>query len=331
MKEVKKNNQKPHTSESLRGGTAVKRKKKMTTPAKILIGFIAVLLVGIICLSFLVFRKYSRIQSAQNQANQLYTPSSEETDIMDDTPAEVDPETGVVSDFNPLYEKNNETVGHISIPGTKLSTPIVQGTDNVYYLNHNFFRESSLGVPFVDSRATIKQDYMSTNITIYGHAAKDGSYFAPIKDYRTVDFYKKNPIVNFDTIYGKGKYKIIGAFIAKVKNTASTTDDPEEFNYQDYIDMSSEEQFNAYIAEVTKRSYFKTGVDVEYGDQLLTLSTCDDQIDSSDKTPYRMVVVARKVRGGESINVDVSGATANTDMIMPKAWQEKYKKANPYK
>lgn len=319
------------------GTTAVKKKKKLTTPAKVIIAITAVLLAGCIVMGGLVWRKYARIQSAQGKANDLYTPVTENEaddpsshEVIDDTPAVVDPSTGVVSDFNSLFEENDDTIGHISIPGTKLSTPVVQGDDNVYYLDHNFFRESTLGVPFADFRASISQDYTSNNVTIYGHAAKDGSYFAPIKEYRTLEYYKQHPVINFDTIFsGKGRYKIIGALIAKVNNGTGTPNDPEEFNYHDYVNMS-EEDFDTYIDEVLKRSYFDTGVDVKYGDQLITLSTCDDEIEDSLTTPYRMIVVARKVRPGESTEVDLSAASENTDMLMPQAWVDKYKKSNPY-
>lgn len=311
------------------GGAAVKpRKKKMNLGVRILLIIIALLVVFGLVMGGLVWRKYAIIREGQDKANALY-PAADQSTSTDSTSQAIDPETGIIPDFNNLHEENQDVIGHLSIPDTKLKTPVVQGTDNEYYLNHNFFKESTLGVPFADYKASITKDYVSDNITIYGHAAKDGSYFAPVKLYRTVDYYKAHPIVQFDTIYGKGQYKIIGAFIARVSN-ASSSGDPEEFNYQDYMDLT-EETFNQYIEEIGKRSYFDTGVDVKYGDKLITLSTCDDEIIDSLSTPYRMVVVARKVRAGESASVDTSKAAANTDMIMPSAWSEKNGgKANPY-
>ncbi|MEG1027628.1 MAG: hypothetical protein RSE07_02970, partial [Oscillospiraceae bacterium] len=58
--------------------------------------------------------------------------------------------------------------------------------------------------------------------------------------------------------------------------------------------------------------------------------TCDTELDSSLTTPYRMVLVARKIRDGEKTTVDVSKAQANTEMIMPDGWMDKKGKQNPY-
>ena len=72
---------------------------------------------------------------------------------------------------------------------TKLSTVVVQGTDNDYYLRHNFYGKTILGIPFIDYRASLTAEKQSMNLTIYGHAAQDGSYFAPIKSYKSLDYY----------------------------------------------------------------------------------------------------------------------------------------------
>lgn len=317
-------------SSSVKRSSAEGAKKKMSTSKKVIIAAIGVLLVFALVLLGLVWRKYAIIEGELNNANNLYQDAIDNTASNETEPPssqKVDPNTGVISDFNDLYTENEDTIGHIRIPGTKLNTPVVQGTDNEYYLNHTFYKTSALGVPFADYRATIDPNNTSLNVTIYGHAAKNGTYFSALKDYRTVDFYKEHPIVEFDTIYGKGRYKVIGAMLTRVYNGGDSS--PEEFNYHDYVDMT-ELEFNAFMEELNKRTYFNTGVDVKYGDQLITLSTCDDQIDDSLSTPYRMVVVARKVRYNELVTVDVSQAAANTEMMMPSAWQEKYGKANPY-
>ena len=337
--------QKPPARPPVRqGGAAVKRKKKLSPAAILIIAIASVLVLCVAVLGFLVWRKYNNIDQAISNANSLYPTAassvgsasgssqsqSSEPEIITGDPEELDPTTGVVPEFNELKSTNEDTIGHIRIPDTKLETPVVQYTDNEYYLHRNFFGESALGVPFVDFRATVTQEKMSNNLVIYGHSASNGSYFAALKNYRTVDFYQKHPLVYFDTIYGKGVYKIIGAFVASVDPTQVPAGDPGLFYYHDMLDLDSEEIFNYYLDEVAKRSYFQTGVDVAFGDQLLTLSTCDDEIDSSVGTPYRMVVVARKVRPGESTEVDTAAATPNTGMVMPQKWVEKMGKANPY-
>ncbi|MEG2429918.1 MAG: class B sortase, partial [Oscillospiraceae bacterium] len=142
---------------------------------------------------------------------------------------------------------------------------------------------------------------------------------APVKAYSDISYYKAHPLITFNTIYGKGVYKIIGAF------TVDTTQIDGGFDYNNKIDLTSEE-LNEYVAEVTKRSYFNTEVDVKADDKLITLSTCNGY----NATPMRSCVVARKVRPSETTEVDVSKATENTDMVMPDAWVKKNKKANQY-
>lgn len=308
------------------------KKKKKLNPAGIVITVIAaILLIAVAVMGFLVWRKYDNINRDIEDSNKLYPgaqttssqpagtgddtsePTSSEPIIIDDTPEAVDPVTGVIPDFNELVSTNEDTIGHIRIPDTQLNTPVVQTTDNIYYLDHNFYGKSALGVPFLDYRATVSQERMSNNLTIYGHAAANGTYFAAVKNYKSLDYYKQHPLVYFDSIYGKGVYKIFGAFVAKVKTDSNAANDPEYFNYHDYVDMD-EAQFNEYLAEIAKRTYFDTDVDVVYGDQIITLSTC---YSGETGTPFRMVLVARKVRGGESTAVNVDAATVNADMILP--------------
>ncbi len=329
------------SNEQPKGGAhaAGAKKKKLGLPAIILLVITGVLVVVVAVVGVAIFNKYNNIQQQQSELDLLY-PTADPADMYVaaededwDVTVESEPineELGILQSFEELHKINDDVIGFVRIPGTQLSTPVVQGTDNTYYLDHDYYKKNALGIPFADYRAKITREQLSHNITIYGHSARDGSYFASLKNFNSLDYYKQHPVVTFDTIYGKGTYKIVGAFIAKVTTKAGEAADPEWFNYHEYIDMSST-QFDTFVQEMNKRSYFNTGVDMMYGDQLVTLSTCDTEIIPSGDTPYRMVVVARRVRAGENAAVDTSKATANTEMIMPQAWQDKYGKANPYK
>ena len=311
------------SSKATAAAQAEKPKKKRSKSQTVLLILIVLCLLGALVSGALILGKYWIIQSDQNKVKDLYNTEASSGDAAPETSDELDPETGILSDFNALYNINEDVKGYLWVDGTKLSTVVVQGTDNEYYLRHNFYGKTILGIPFIDYRATLTAEKQSMNLTIYGHAAQDGSYFAPIKEYKSLDYYRAHPVINFDTTYGRAKYKIIGAFMAEVRS-----DLPYYFNYHDYIDMTQEE-YNTFLEEIDKRSYFNTTVDVQYGDEFITLSTCET-LTSEKPTPYRMVVVARKVRPGESYAVDTSSATANTDMIMPEVWVEQNGKANPY-
>ena len=96
------------------------------------------------------------------------------------------------------------------------------------------------------------------------------------------------------------------------------------FDYLNFLD-GTEETFMEYVENVRERSLITTGVDVQPGDRLITLSTC-----SYEFTEARFVVVARKIREGEDPEVDTSEAYKNPDPLMPRVWYELYGGNNPY-
>jgi len=253
------------------------------------------------------------------------------------TPAEepkddrFDEKTGVLKKFSEKYLNNPEFAGHISIEGTLLDFDVAKGTDNAYYLDHTLDKKSDpYGTTFVDFQNVISPDGNSSVITMYGHSKEDdGTYCTAVKEYKSLDFYKKHPTIKFDTIYGEGEYKILGRFIEYV-----ASDNTKMFNYHDYCRNSqtlTEKDFNDYVEKTIKRSYFTAPVDTQFGDEFIAISTCNVEIVNSNKTPYRDVLIARKVRQGESAEVDVSKATINKEMLMPDGWIKKFGKANPYK
>ncbi len=319
--------------------------------SKILAIAAAVLILAALILCVMLIRKYV-VKDINNIPAKDYPPASseeiasgtsassgEEDDFNKELyvpePLVLDPKYNIMADFVDLYETNSDVVGYVRVNDTKIDTAVVQGEDNAFYLNHTIEKKyNAFGVPYVDYRARIEMDYQSDNITIYGHAARDGDIFGAVKEYSDIEYYKKHPYLTFDTIYGKGEYKIIGAFLARVYTDATKQPDPEEFNYHQFVDdTSGGQEFNDFIKGVYARSYFlNEDVDVSYGDKLVTLSTCDSEINAfGAPTDYRRVLVARKMRQGEVKEVDVSKAVINENMLMPKAWQDKFGKENPYK
>ena len=151
------------------------------------------------------------------------------------------------------------------------------------------------------------------NTVIYGHHMADGQMFADLMKYSDVEFYKKRPIISYDTTRGKGKWKIISIF--------KTNTLPEQGEVFIYIvsKFKDDDSFFEYVNEVKKRSLLNIPVDVQKNDKLITLSTC-----SSEFEGFRTVVVARKVRSGESEYVDTNLATKADNPLMPKCWYKKY-------
>lgn len=186
--------------------------------------------------------------------------------------------------FAALRDKNSDFIGWISIDGTNLDFPVMYApTNKDFYLRHDFNKEYSIyGVPYLDEKTTLGANAESDNLIIYGHNMKTGTIFGCLTGYKKADYYQEHPYIEFDTVYGDAQYEVFAAFAIDVVNDTS-------FVYNQYVDMD-EESYNAYVEEVCRRSDVDTGIRPAYGEQLLTLSTCEYSTDNG-----RFVVVARRV------------------------------------
>lgn len=203
--------------------------------------------------------------------------------IVSDAPAADGEETNSAK-FAALRDQNSDFIGWISIEDTKLDFPVMYAPNNKdFYLRHDFNKEYSVyGVPYLDEKTTLGANDQSENLVIYGHNMKTGTIFGCLTGYKEASYYRQHPYVQFDTVYGDGTYEVFAAFSIDVAADTS-------FVYNQYVDMD-EETYNAYVEEVISRSDVDTGIRPVYGEQLLTLSTCEYSSDNG-----RYVVVARRV------------------------------------
>jgi sortase B len=191
---------------------------------------------------------------------------------------------------------NPDYIGYIWIDGCEISDPVFRGEDNEKYLAMTYYgAKNKAGAVFMDWRTVIKPDYVSPNIVLYGHNQKDGTMFGNLKKYRMEDgFYQKNPFVRFNTKYSVGDYVIFAYFVTNALPEQDS--EGEVFRYHDYSEqLRDENTFYTYLDEVYKRSYIIPPLDVRFGDELLTLSTCSTEFRDS-----RFVVFARKLRADET-------------------------------
>ena len=181
-----------------------------------------------------------------------------------------------------VYEQNSDFVGWISIDGTNIDYPVMQTVDNPnYYLKRNFEKQySDYGVPYVQENCDFE---FSDNCVIYGHHMNNGTMFADLCKYADEDFYREHKTIRFDTLSGFGEYEIVAAF----KTIAYSE---QGFKYYHFTRADSAEDFDAYIAKCKELAVYDTGVTAEYGDRLITLSTCE-----YSRQNGRMVVVAKKI------------------------------------
>ncbi len=191
----------------------------------------------------------------------------------------------VLDEYKKLYNSNKKLIGWLKIDDTNIDYPVMQTNNNEYYLDHNMNQEKDRnGALFLDKDCDVVK--RSTNLIIYGHHMKSGRMFGNLDDYESEKYYKKHSLIQFDTIYEKGTYEIMYVFRSRVYSEGEVV-----FKYYQFIDCYSEQEFNSNMQEMAALSLYDTGVTAEYGDQLLTLSTCDSTVDDG-----RFVVVAKKIK-----------------------------------
>lgn len=190
----------------------------------------------------------------------------------------------VLEEYQTLYNKNKRLIGWLKIDDTTIDYPVMQTTNNEYYLDHNFDQEyDKNGSLFLDKDCDVV--HRNTNLIIYGHHMKSGRMFGNLNSYSSREYGEKHSLIRFDTIYEKGTYEVMYVFRSRIYN-----EDEVVFKYYQFLDADSATEFDSYMQEMAALSLYDTGVTASYGDELLTLSTCD-----SSETDGRFVVVAKKV------------------------------------
>ena len=295
----------------------------------------AIVLIASIVVLIIYFKTQYDAEQAEKERQAAYESAMKETTVTvittttptETTTAETEPPPLVMLDeIKQFYEQNPDTAGWITVDGTRINDVVVQAKDNDYYHTRDFDGTASqAGSLYADFRCTINDYVQSDNIIIYGHDQKDDTKFGSLDSYKILknnagnfDFYKEHPTFEFNSLYERNTYKIIACFVIEVDPAHSPTG--EIFDYHNYVIFGGEEHYNEYMDKVMERTEINTGVDVEYGDKFVTLSTCSTEFSNS-----RFVVIGRKVRPGEDPSVDVSKAELNEDVKEPD-WNYIYKK-----
>ncbi|MCL2071762.1 MAG: class B sortase [Oscillospiraceae bacterium] len=226
------------------------------------------------------------------------------------------PPPEILPKYEEWLERNEDVAGWVRLGDTRIDYPILQGDDNDYYMLHDIDGNVCLYESCITADYKLIFDGLniSDNMLLYGHNSAKGTYFAPLSNfYRTtldgsLSYYKKYPVVNIDTLYEESEWKI---FATVLMNTQEKFGDV--FRFWEYPEFEDEDDFHSYILNVMDRSVLFTDVDIEYGDKIATLSTC--LYPYGKEVDTRCVVFARKIRPGESSEVDTDKATRNTGVL----------------
>ena len=222
--------------------------------------------------------------------------------------------------FNDLLKINSDIKGWIKIDDTPIDYPVLQSSQEnpEFYLNKNYKKEKdNSGSIFINSYYSMF-DNKTQNVVMHGHSMKNGRMFGALLKYSSLDFYKNHPIIDFDTIYESGKWKIFA-----IIKTNSKEEDGPIFNY--FIpNFNSQYEFLEFIYEIKIRSILDIPVDIAKNDKIISLSTCSYEMDG-----FRTVVFARKIRENESENINFEDLRMNKNPLMPEIWYKKNKKTIP--
>ena len=271
---------------------------KKDTKAKIkkIYIFIYAILIFLIILSLLYIIKFSLLKKeaiAQSNLLNNYTNAiisstlkEEKNKILNEVPNQTSiEETERILAVKELKKENSDIVGWLEIENTNINYPVLQGTDNEYYMTHNYKKEKSKnGSIFLNNE--YDWSIPSSNLLIYGHNLNNGTMFQELLKYADESFYIEHPIIHFTTTKEDAKYEIISVFKSRVYYKS----EENVFRYYYFINANSEAEYNQFVSDAKKASLYNIDATAKYGDQLITLSTCSYHVKDG-----RFAVVGRKI------------------------------------
>lgn len=252
-----------------------------------------ILVVIIICCStYLLWDLYYSYneQTAIKQMRIEKQKASENTDYdADATENSVSTATGekqILKEYRKFYEEDHDFYGWIKVEDTDIDFPVMFTPDDPnFYENKNLEKEACKSGGWwiwIDGRTTEDTE----NVIIYGHNMKYGEMFGSLKKYKEPEFYEAHKYIQFDTLYERGTYEIIS-----VVKTRDYGEGENQYRFYDHTELDSEEEFQEYVDNAKKNACFPIETTAEFGDRLITLSTCDKWTEEG-----RLLIVAKKIR-----------------------------------
>ena len=252
-------------------GKRFEKKKQRRKGGNVLLNLLLVLCIGVMLFcgyklvtSYLEYKvgddAYASITAGAVKKKQAVSPNSGENSASSGD-SEQDTDEPLDVDFSVLSAMNADVAAWIYSADTVIDYPVVQGSDNVYYLDHIFDGTyNKLGTLFVDCRNA--PGFSDWNTIIYGHNMNNGSMFASLTNYTKQAYYEAHPEMFLVTPNGTFRLELFSGYV--------TPSDSDAYTFS-FADASA---FSEFLENIRARSDFDSPVSVEASDRIVTLSTC---------------------------------------------------------
>jgi len=268
-------------------GSVARKKKRPLKTSDIIVLVIVIVAIGVFAFAMyqLISRWVDSSASRDNykEAESNYTETREDStgsgETITDSSGEsyvrlVEPSYSSIDWDSLAKESDNRVVGWVEVPTCGISYPIVQGTDNEYYLTHSYNNKFSYsGAVFLHSN--LGSDWKNYHEIVYGHNMKDGSIFGSLLVYDEEEFYKRNEGKNFFFIYTPNNILVYQIFCV-----CDVTIDENPTAYK--INITSDFTIADYADYVIEHGLYDTGITVT-DEQVTTLFTCQADYTSKER------------------------------------------------
>ena len=247
--------------------------KKRNRAASIIANIALMLIIG--ALGLLAYRGIGLIQQIKAEVKianlyEMATPADSFVTVRPAAEELIQQESGgeeltIMPQFTSLYNETEDTVGWLKLDDTRIDHVVMQGDNNVYYLEHDFFgNKSASAAMMLDTSCDIEN--IKYHYVIYGHRMKSGTMMNDILKYEDEDFFYEYPIIRFDTIYQNMNWEVFSTYL-------------KDYNYDNTkISFSNDVEWLEYIQKLQSESIYQTYVELNPNDVVLTLYTCDYRI-----------------------------------------------------
>lgn len=272
-----------------------KKKLKLRKKNAILVGLISICFITTLIAGILILNWFHDNNQTNNQIKTIHdTRVTEIKDNKDTILIENDTydkndlywsfiKTNLIDvNIKNLKNQNKDTIGWLKVNGTNINYPVVQTTDNDYYLTHSFDKlENDAGWIFLDYRNNFKS--LDQNTIIYGHSRKNKTMFGSLKNILSNEWYQNE---NNYIIWTSSESENILWQVFSIYQIHTTTDYLK-------INFNSDNEYSEFLNMLISRSHYDFKTSVNNKDHILTLSTCYNH---TDKVVMHAKMIKKEVK-----------------------------------